>query len=211
MTERAPVREWFEDAERQAYASSVGMWLFLGSELLLFAGLFALYWAYRVVYPVDFAAAAHHNEVVIGTANTYVLITSSFTVAWAIHSLRAGGRRMAVLAIAATLVLASVFLVLKGVEYSHHFEDGILPGSSYAFSALPAPGARLFFTLYYFMTGLHGLHVVGGMTALAVVGYGVHRGTIGPAYPTALENAALYWHLVDAIWIFLWPLLYLVG
>lgn len=211
MSAGGPVREWFEDAEKQAYASSVGMWLFLGSELLLFGGLFALYCAYRVLYPTEFFQASHHNEVVIGTVNTYLLISSSFTAAWAVHSLRAGARRMAVASVAATLVMASAFLVLKGVEYSHHIRDGIMPGSLYAFAELPGPGAKLFFTLYYFMTGLHGLHVIGGMIALATVGYAVHKGTVTPAYPIALDNAALYWHLVDAIWIFLWPLLYLVG
>lgn len=207
----ARVRDWFEDAERQAHAASIGMWLFLASELLLFAGLFALYAAYRVIYPVDFHHAAGHNEVAIGTINTFVLITSSFTVAWAVHSLRAGARRMAVGAIVATLGLGLVFLGLKAFEYSHHFRDGIYPGAHYAFVELPGPGARHFFTLYFFMTGLHALHVIGGLTALAVVAWAVHRGRVVAEYPLALENAGLYWHLVDVVWIFLWPMLYLVG
>lgn len=207
----ATARDWFEDAERQAYASSIGMWLFLGSELLLFGGLFGLYAAYRVIYPVDFHHAAGHNEVAIGSANTFVLITSSFTVAWAVHALRAGARRMAVLAVGVTVLFGLIFLGLKAIEYTHHFREGIYPGAGYALASLPGPGARHFFTLYFFMTGLHAMHVIGGLTALVLIGWATHRGRVNPDHPTALENAALYWHLVDVVWIFLWPLLYLVG
>lgn len=205
------LRPWFEDLEKQAHASRIGMWLFLVSELLLFAGLFGLYAAYRLTYSSEFLAAAHHNDVVLGTANTFVLVTSSFTVAWAVHLHRAGRFRLAALFVALTFLFGAVFLGIKTIEYSRHIAAGLLPGSHYASAELPARGAGLFFTLYYLMTGLHGLHVIGGMTALAFVGRRVSRGDVRVEHPVLLENAALYWHLVDAVWIFLWPLLYLTG
>lgn len=208
---KVALRPWFEDLEKQAYASRIGMWLFLTSEILLFAGLFGLYGAYRLEYSRDFFQASHHNDAILGTANTFVLITSSFTVAWALHLHHVGRARAAVRCIALTVLLGAVFLCIKTVEYTRHIHEGILPGAHYAFAELPAPGARLFFTLYYLTTGLHGLHVIGGMTALSIIGWRLARGTISLEHPVLLENGALYWHLVDAVWIFLWPLLYLTG
>ncbi len=206
-----PLREWFEDIDKQDHAARLGMWLFLASEALLFAGLFGLYTCYRIAHAADFLAASRHNNVYLGTLNTVVLITSSFTVAWAIHSLQAGRPRAAVRSLALTLLLGASFLVVKGVEYRQHFHDGIFPSSYYRFAELPQSGARLFFTLYYFMTGLHALHVVGGMTWVAATLVLVRRGRLGAARPLGLELAGLYWHLVDLVWIFLWPLLYLAG
>ncbi len=205
------VREWFEDAERQQQASQLGMWLFLTTEVLLFGALFALYLAYHVRYGQDFAQAAAHSDIAIGTTNTFILITSSFFVAWAIHMVRHAKRRAAVWCLLAAVALGGAFLVLKGVEYAHHFEHGIFPGHAYRFAELPADGAKLFFTLYFIMTGLHALHVIGGMTALAVLAWLTHRGRFRRGHDNALENGGLYWHLVDVVWIFLWPLLYLVG
>ena len=207
----AELRAWFESADKQRHAAHLGMWLFLTSEVLLFAGLFGLYAAFRVVYPEEFAAAARHNHAIIGTVNTVVLITSSFAVAWAIHSVAAGRRTVATFCLGVTVVLGGVFLALKGLEYRDHVHEGLLPGVYYASTALPGRGARLFFTLYWFMTALHGLHVVGGMLALTVVAILTWRGRMRAGYHTPLENVGLYWHLVDVIWIFLWPLLYLVG
>jgi cytochrome c oxidase subunit III len=205
------VRDWFEDRAKQEHAVRFGMWLFLGSETLLFAGLFGLYATYRVAHTEAFLAASHHNNVAIGTINTVVLITSSFTVAWAIHALRENRPKAAVRSIGWTLLFATAFLVLKGIEYTQHFHEGILPGYHYRFAELPQPGARLFFTLYYFMTALHALHVIGGMVFLVVAGHMVRRGRITARRYLTLELAGLYWHLVDAIWIFLWPLLYIAG
>jgi cytochrome c oxidase subunit III len=207
----ALLRPWFEDLEKQAYASRIGMWLFLASEVLLFGGLFGLYGAYRLQYARDFFQASHHNDAVLGTVNTVVLVTSSFTVAWALHLHRSGRTRSAARCIALTVLLGAAFLGIKTVEYARHIAEGVLPGADYAFAELPAPGARLFFTLYYLMTGLHGLHVIGGMTALSIIGWRLARGRVSALHPTLLENGALYWHLVDAVWIVLWPLLYLTG
>lgn len=203
--------EHFESLDKQQHAVRLGMWVFLGSETLLFAALFALYAAYRAVYPAEFLAASHHNDVTIGTINTVVLISSSFSVAWALHSVRHGARRAGALSLGVTVLLGLVFLGLKLVEYADHFRHGIYPGQLYAFAELPGHGATLFFTLYYFLTGLHALHVLGGMTFLALLIRPVVRARIHQRDHVLLENGALYWHLVDLIWIFLWPLLYLVG
>jgi cytochrome c oxidase subunit 3 len=204
-----PVAVQFEDMAKQAHAARFGMWVFLGSELLLFAGLFGLYAAYRAEYPADFAQGVHHNELAIGTTNTVVLIVSSFTVAWSIHALRRDRRRVAIGALLVTMVLGLVFLILKGVEYAHHFRDGVFPGLHYAYAELPGHGAQLFFTLYYFMTGLHGLHMVGGLAVMLWLTSRVWRRKTTRQAHTELEMGALYWHLVDSIWIFLWPLFYL--
>lgn len=205
------LREWFESLEQQGHAARLGMWLFLGSETLLFAGLFGIFASYRVLYPADFHAAAGHNSLVIGTVNTFVLISSSFTVAWSIHALRHNRRRLCLVSLVLTIVMGFVFMSLKMVEYSHHFQEGIYPGSHYAFEELPGQGAKLFFTLYYFLTGLHALHVLGGLCAMVVLAVLVARGSLTPEYHPHLENGGLYWHLVDVVWIFLWPLLYLAG
>jgi len=203
--------EQFEDLAKQGHAVRLAMWMFLGSELLLFAGLFALYAAYRTVHAQAFAEALHHNKLILGSINTVVLIVSSFTVAWALHCVRTARRRTALLMLAITLVLGVTFLVLKGVEYSDHFAEGIYPGARYSFAALPGYGPMLFFTLYYFMTGLHALHMIAGLAVMSWLTVRLLRRRIDPAYHPELELGALYWHLVDCIWIFLWPLFYLAG
>jgi len=190
-------------------ALHLGVWVFLGSETLLFAALFALYAGYRAGYGADFHTAAHHNEMWIGSLNTLVLIVSSFFVAWAVHLVRTGRPRPAVWSLAATILLGLTFLGLKTLEYTHHFAEGIKPGAAYANEALPGPGPRMFFTLYYAMTGLHALHVIAGLIVVACMLIGVRRLRINAARPTLLEIGGLYWHLVDIVWIFLWPLLYL--
>lgn len=202
--------EHFESLEQQEHAAHLGMWLFLTSEVLLFGALFGLYTGYRLQYAEDFALAAHHNNVLLGTGNTLILITSSFSAAWAVHSAEHGRRRAIVSSLGLTLLLGVCFLVFKAIEYSQHFAEGIFPGPAYRFAELPVHGANVFFNLYYFMTGLHALHVVGGLTALSVLAWLAQRGRFaaGRRY-TPLELGVLYWHLVDLIWIFLWPLLYL--
>lgn len=201
--------EQFEDLEKQTHAARLGMWLFLGSETLLFAALFALYAAYRAMYPETFAEAAGHNAIAIGTINTVVLITSSLTVALSVGAIRAGLARKAGWLLAASVVFGVAFLALKGVEYAAHFREGILPGSAYHFHEMASAGANRFFTLYYLLTGLHALHVIAGMVMLTVASAACFRGRYDADYHTPVELFGLYWHLVDIIWIFLWPLLYL--
>jgi cytochrome c oxidase subunit 3 len=199
----------FESLEQQEHAAHLGMWLFLTSEVLLFGALFGLYTAYRVEFPKDFSEAVHHNNLWLGSINTVVLITSSFSAAWAVHSAKRGARRAMLVSLGVTLLLGAGFLVLKFTEYGQHFAEGIYPGAYYRFQELPTPGAGVFFTLYFFLTGLHALHVIGGMSALGVLTWLGARGHHTPERHTALELGVLYWHLVDVIWIFLWPLMYL--
>ncbi len=200
----------FPSLERQEQAAKLGMWIFLASEVLLFTGLFALYASYRADYTHVFRLAASHTSLAYGTAMTYVLVTSSFIVAMSIHTTRIGriGWTKALLAIA--ILMGLLFLTLKGLEYREHFLEGIYPGPAYDFPELNTHGAAIFFTLYYLMTGLHALHVFGGSCMLAWLLWKTQRGDIGPGYYTALELGAMYWHLVDIFWLFLWPMFYLV-
>lgn len=200
----------YDTLARQHATARLGMWIFLASESLLFAALFALYAAYRFVYSAEFHAAAAHANVLIGTVNTYILLTSSLTVALSIYETKHGRRRRALILLAITIALGVAFEVLKGIEYGQHLADGIAPGGYYSFAELPAHGAVLYFTLYYLMTGLHALHVLGGLGALTWLWVLLYRGRLTPTSHLPLELGGLYWHLVDLVWIFLWPLIYLV-
>jgi cytochrome c oxidase subunit 3 len=209
----ATVHVQYDSLERQHATARLGMWVFLGSEALLFAGLLALYAAYRFAYPAEFEAASAHANLVIGTVNTYVLITSSLTMALAIHATRRGRRRRTVALLAATIALGLTFDALKAVEYAEHFADGIAPGgyfTSGAFGPVAPPGVVLYVTLYYLLTGLHALHVTGGVCVLVWLALRARRGDFTPRSHIALELGGLYWHLVDLVWIFLWPILYLI-
>ncbi|WP_022661354.1 cytochrome c oxidase subunit 3 [Paucidesulfovibrio longus] len=185
----------------------MGMWLFLFTELLLFGGLFVLYSAYLHRYPLEFHHAAKELSRVFGTANTAVLLISSFCVAASVSALRYGKVVLARRLILLTMALALVFLVNKFFEWSIKFEHGLYPGGHEL--AERELGQQVFFALYFAMTGLHGLHVVIGMSVLGWV-YSLTGKKILPGEPVALENAGLYWHLVDLIWIYLFPLFYLV-
>ena len=202
--------EQFENPIKQKEAARLGMWAFLGSEVLLFTGLFALYASYRAIYPAEFAAGVAHNDLFLGTTNTFILLTSSFTVAMAVHEIRQNRARLSAVLLFISVLFGAVFLALKFTEYAEHFREGIYPSARYHFAEMPGGAARIFFTLYYFMTGLHALHVTAGMTVLAWVGVCAWRRQYSPEYHTPLELGALYWHLVDVVWIFLWPCLYLM-
>jgi cytochrome c oxidase subunit III len=199
----------FEDLDKQAHAARLGMWAFIGSEVLLFSGFFALYAAYRTMYRAHFVEAIRHNTIWHGSINTVVLITSSLTVALGIHAMRTGNRRSAARLVFVTIVLGAVFLGIKVLEYGDHFHHGIYPGVYYRYAALPTSGAKLFYTLYYLMTGAHALHVLAGMAALTWCWSMLKRGRWTPQYHVGFELSGIYWHLVDVIWIFIWPLLYL--
>lgn len=201
--------EHFEDLGKQTHAARLAMWVFLGSETMLFAALFGLYTAYRAMYPEQFAQAAARNSIWIGTINTLILITSSFTVALSVNAIRASRGRAAGWLLVVSILCGLGFLALKGVEYRAHLHEGIAPGAAYAFHELPGPGANRFFTLYYLLTGLHALHVIAGMALLGWVAWGCFRERYAADDHTPVELSGLYWHLVDVIWIFLWPLLYL--
>jgi cytochrome c oxidase subunit III len=205
-----PLAAHFGSPRVQTYAARFGMWLFLATEVLLFAGLFIGYAVYRYIYPQTFALASRHLDLTMGTVNTVVLITSSLTVALAIHFVRVGSNRTALWLVLATIGFALVFLVIKYFEYSHKFHEGTLPGRFYRFEGLQTEGAPLFFSIYFLTTGLHAFHVIIGMSVLTWVGFHLARGRFSPRYYTPVELGGLYWHLVDLIWIFLYPLLYLI-
>jgi cytochrome c oxidase subunit 3 len=200
----------FESLDRQNEAVRFGMWLFLSTEVLLFAGLFCAYAYYRFQFPEGFAEASRHVDLWAGTLNTFVLITSSLTAALAIHFARTDRKNLAVACLVATLLMALAFLGVKSIEYLHKFQEGALPGRYYHFEEVQAAGAPMYFTIYFISTGLHALHVIIGMTVLAVLAVKTARGRFNSAYYTGLELGGLYWHLVDLIWIFLYPLLYLI-
>lgn len=201
--------EQFSKIEVQDHALRLGMWVFLGSEMLLFSGLFAVYAFYRAMYGVEFTDAIHHNTVFYGTLNTYVLLTSSFTVALSIWAVRSGRPRIAVGLLGVTALQGFVFLGVKTIEYARHVHEGALPGPFYHFAELPTFGANRFFTLYWVMTGLHAAHVTAGLIVILWMARQAYRRVYTPKEHTWLELGTLYWHLVDVIWIFLWPLLYL--
>jgi cytochrome c oxidase subunit 3 len=189
--------------------AKLGMWLFLFTEILLFGGLFLLYSAYRAKYPLDFHNGGQHLNAVIGVANTVILLTSSLTVAIAISALQQKNKKLSMICLACTIVFGLLFLVNKYFEWSSEIARGVYPNGP---ELLKLPdGEKIFFGLYYCMTGLHGLHVIAGLVVLSIILDFVRREKITSTDFTKLENAGLYWHLVDVIWIFLLPLLYLAA
>ena len=199
----------FDNLGQQFEASSLGMWLFLVTEILFFGGLFTAYMVYRMAYPEAFAEASHHLNIVLGGTNTAVLIGSSLTMAMAVYAAQQGDRNRQVLFLVLTMVLGLVFLGVKSVEYSHKFAEGLVPGPNFRFEG-DAIHAQLFFSLYFVMTGLHALHMIVGIGIMAVLAAFAWRGRYTRRYHTPVEVSGLYWHFVDIVWIFLFPLLYLI-
>lgn len=188
--------------------SKVGMWLFLLSEIILFGGLFLLYSSYRYKNPLDFHLAAWELNRVLGTLNTLILITSSLSMALSIFFMQKGDRKLSGLFLLATIFFGLLFLGIKYVEWTTKIEHGLYPNSPRLLGR--SKGEILFFGLYYSMTGLHGLHVLVGIFILSVMFLLMMRGKINQNRSVPLENTGLYWHLVDIIWIFLFPLFYLI-
>lgn len=208
--DRATHAEHFESLERQAHAARLGMWVFLASEVLLFGAAFALFVTYQVQFARAFATGVSHNTKYLGTLNTGILLLSSALVAIAVHALRGGHARLAARLVGCTVALGLAFLAVKAVEYHAHFDEGIYPGGvGHYFIEHRARGLSEFWTLYYGMTALHALHVTIGVVVLGVLALRIVRGRLGREDAYRLEIGALYWHLVDVIWIFLWPLFYL--
>lgn len=201
----------FEDLGQQREAATLGMWVFLVTEVLFFGGLFATYSVYRSWYPQAFAAASHEMVVWAGTLNTVVLITSSLTMALAVHAAQLGERRLVLLLLAATMVLGAAFLGVKAFEYYTEFREHHLPGGGFEFEPKYAREAQLFFSLYFLMTGLHAVHMIIGLGLMAVMFVWTWRGIVTREYYSPIEVSGLYWHFVDIVWIFLFPLLYLIG
>lgn len=194
--------------QKDEIGAKLGMWLFLFTELLLFGGLFILYAVYLSRYPGEFSAGGRELNVVLGTANTVVLLTSSLFAAMAVTAIKRGERSATLGLLAGTLVCAAIFLAIKYFEWSAKIGHGIYPGSPRL--AAGAPGESVFFGLYFLTTGLHGIHVLIGGVLLTWLGVRVKKGTIRAGDNVALENGTLYWHLVDLVWIFIFPLYYLI-
>jgi cytochrome c oxidase subunit 3 len=186
------------------------MWLFLATEILLFAGLFVCYACYRFLFPDAFAAASRELNLMLGTINTLVLITSSFTAAMAVHYAKEAKNKQVVLMFVLTILMACAFLVIKYFEYKHKFHEGQLPGPYYRYEGIQLPGVSMYFTLYFLSTGLHAFHVIVGMIVLAWVTTKAMRNEFSYRNYTAVELGSVYWHLVDLVWIFLFPMLYLI-
>ena len=235
------VAHHFDDAEQQFDAAKMGMWTFLVTEILFFSGLFCAYAVYRSLYPDLFEGAAQFLDTTLGAVNTLVLLFSSLTMAWAVRCAQLGQKNGLILTLALTIACAFGFLGIKYVEYSHKFHMGLLPGANYSaalhqspewleehgydpHSHAPVPDAveaaalakdgrsyGLFFGIYFAMTGLHGIHVLAGIAVILFLLIRAIQGRIRRENSVIVDNVGLYWHLVDLIWIFLFPLLYLIN
>ena len=201
----------FDSLGQQTEAATLGMWVFLVTEVLFFGGLFLTYAVYRSFYPAAFSAASHELDILLGGINTAVLITSSLTMALAVHAAQLGQRRLLMIFLVVTMVLGTVFLGIKAVEYYHKFAEHHVPGATFQFEREHQRHAQIFFSLYFIMTGLHAIHMIIGIAVLLVMWIWAWRGRITSDYAGPIEISGLYWHFVDIVWIFLFPLLYLIG
>lgn len=201
----------FDDLQQQYEASNMGMWAFIAQEIMFFGGLFAGYAVYRFKYLDAFVEGSNHLDVAWGTLNTGILIASSFAVAMAVRAAQTGNRTLVLRWLAATLVLGALFLGIKGIEYSHKYHEGLIPGSGFGYESPLVGQLKIFFSFYFAMTGMHAIHMIIGMGLILWLMMRVRRGDFTPQYFGPIENFGLYWHFVDIIWIFLFPLLYLIG
>ena len=223
----------FENMEQQREAGTLGMWVFLVTEIMFFGGMFLAYTVYRSLFPASFASASNHLDITLGTVNTAVLIFSSFTMAMAVYSTQIGKLRAQVICLVLTLLLGLTFLGIKGVEYYDKYEDHLIPGTlipsrpfgpevqqegqpydPHKLHLLPGASVRqveMFYWIYFAMTGMHAVHMIIGAGLLLVLIYLSLKGRFDPEYHSPVEVIGLYWHFVDIIWIFLFPLLYLLG
>jgi len=203
----------FETVSQQRDAATLGMWVFLVTEILFFGGMFMSYTVYRALHLQAFITGSHLLEVQFGATNTAVLIVSSLTMAMGIRSAQTGkSKNQTILWLILTMLLGATFLFLKfRFEWYHDYVEGIVPGVSWHYHGSYAPGVQLFMCFYFFMTGLHALHMVVGIGILTVLIVLTARNKFSPQYYAPLEISGLYWHFVDIVWIFLFPLLYLIG
>jgi cytochrome c oxidase subunit 3 len=206
------VAHQFEGMRQQEESATLGMWVFLATEIMFFGGLILGYTVYRLKYAEAFAAGSHHLKMALGALNTAVLLTSSLTVALAVHAAHRGRRRALLTFLLLTVVLGLAFLGIKATEYYLEYAEGLIPGRGFSYAG-PAPPAevQLFFVFYFAMTGLHATHMIVGLAVMLVMAVLTWRGRFSGAYYSPVEVSGLYWHFVDIVWIFLFPLLYLIG
>jgi len=222
----------FENMEQQREAGTLGMWVFLVTEIMFFGGMFLAYTLYRSTYPDAFATASNHLDITLGAVNTGVLILSSFTMAMAVYFTQIGKQRPQVLCLILTLILGVTFLGIKAVEYKAKYDDRLIPGSLipsrtykpevahegdtdhhklHMIGNATVQQVQLFYWIYFAMTGMHAIHMIIGAGLLTFLLIFSIKGRFGPEYHSPVEVIGLYWHFVDIIWIFLFPLLYLLG
>jgi cytochrome c oxidase subunit III len=201
----------FDDVEQQHQASWLGMWVFLSTEVMFFGGMFAGYFVYRHWYMQAFASASNHLDLWLGAINTAVLICSSFTMALAVYSAETSRQKPLITFLVLTIILGLAFLGIKFYEYHTKFEEHLVPGRSFRFDASLARPAEIFFSFYFAMTGMHAVHMIIGIGLLTALIVQARRGRFSAFYHTPVELTGLYWHFVDIVWIFLFPLLYLLG
>jgi cytochrome c oxidase subunit III len=207
---RGVLAHQFDDLAQQREASAFGMWVFIVTEVMLFGGMFLAYTAYRWLYRPGFVEGSHHMALVIGAVNTAVLIVSSLTMALAVQRAQLGRQRSLVLFLALTALLGAVFLGLKAYEYWSHYQEGLVPGRLWHYAGPHPAAVQTFVFLYFAMTGLHAIHLTVGVTLVAILIVLAWRRTFSAVYHTPVEVIGLYWHLIDIIWVFLFPLFYLV-
>jgi len=211
--ESLALREQFDTEAQQKDASTLGMWVFLITEVMFFGGLFLAYTIYRRAYSSVFAITSSSLNVYIGAANTVVLLCSSYTMVLAVRAAQLGRKNAIIVFLILTLILGGVFLGVKAYEWNEKFQEHHVPGAGFHFEGIQADQqghAQLFFSLYFAMTGLHALHMVIGVGLLSFLIWQTRKGRYSAEYLTPVDLGGLYWHFVDIIWIFLYPLLYLI-
>jgi cytochrome c oxidase subunit 3 len=212
-THAVGLKHHFESPEQQKDASTVGMWVFLVTEIMFFGGMFLAYTVYRQTYPIAFAAGSQRLDIVLGAINTAVLIGSSLTMAMGVHSAALGNKKLLITFMVLTIALGSVFLGIKAVEYHDKYVHHEIPGPNFEYDTFEGKDSQhvpLFFSLYFGLTGLHASHMIVGVGILLVLIYQAAKNRFSAAWHTPIEMFGLYWHFVDIVWIFLFPLLYLI-
>jgi cytochrome c oxidase subunit 3 len=187
------------------------MWIFLATEVLFFGVLFTAYATFRMLYPGSFTEASHHLNQTLGAINTAVLLCSSLSVALSVHAAQTGNRKRLTALLLLTVVLGTVFLGIKAYEYYVDYHEGLIPGLNFTFASPEAPYVELFFFMYFVMTGIHAFHMIIGLVLFLVLAFFAWRGRYTPEKHMPVELCGLYWHFVDVVWVFLFPLLYLIG
>jgi cytochrome c oxidase subunit III len=201
----------FASLRQQSQTASLGIWAFLATEVLFFGGVLLAYGVFRRGYPLGFAEAGRETHILIGTINTIVLLTSSATMAWAVHVAEGGRRGLLAWLLIVTAALGVIFMVLKGVEYSLEYHEHLVPGIDFRRGGAHAHAVELFFFLYFLLTGIHATHLSIGIGVVLFMAVRASRAEFTPSYYTPVEVTGLYWHFVDLVWIFLYPLIYLNG
>jgi len=211
VTPSSALAEQFDDFEQQRESSTLGMWVFLAAEIIFFGALILSFLYYRLSYPGEFGAASNQTKAVLGTVNTAILLTSSLLVALAVDAARKEQAGAVTFYLACSVALGIAFLAVKFTEYRQEYREHLVPGPGFRIEGVDAGRAKLFFLFYFVMTGIHALHVLIGIGLLTVVAWNAFRGDYTRENHNAVEVSGLYWHFVDIVWIFLFPLLYLLG